>query len=80
MELGNINFDRIKFPCDGEFLYDKEKGIWEKCLVHGFFSRGSSANAGMSLEGFWGITQTTGINKEIYGWQNVRFTILRDPS
>ncbi len=53
MELVNINFDRIKFPCEGEYLYDKEKGIWEKCLVHGFFNRGSSANAGMSLEGFW---------------------------
>lgn len=72
-----IDFQKIKFPCEGEYLSDKEKGIWSRCLVHGFFTRGSGATQGFSLEGYWGVTDLMGHNKEIYNWPNVRFCIHR---
>ena len=71
-----IDFDKLRFPCMGEYLLDKDKGIWEKCLVHGFFTRGSAATPNLSLEGYWGVTDLFGENKQIYGWTNVRFSIL----
>jgi hypothetical protein len=72
----SIDFNEIKFPCKGEFL-EKETRIWRTCLVHGYYHRGSSATPFASLEGFWGVTDLEGINHEIIGFQNVRFSIHR---
>jgi hypothetical protein len=70
-----VDFGKIKMPCEAEFLAEPHKGIWERCLVHGFYTRGSSVTPGVSLEIFWAITDQFGFNKEIHGWTNVRFTI-----
>ena len=71
-----IDFNEIKFPCLGEFL-EKETRVWIRSLVHGYYHRGSSATPFASLEGFWGVTDLEGINHEIIGFQNVRFSIHR---
>jgi hypothetical protein len=74
-----IDFDQIRFPCKGEFL-EKGTGIWLNCLVLGYYQRGSSATPFSTLEGFWGVTDLEGINHEIIGFQNVRFSIHRNSS
>ena len=70
----SIDLGQVRFPCIGEFL-EKETGVWRRCLVHGYYHRGSSATPFSSLEGFWGVTDLEGINHEIIGFQNVRFSI-----
>lgn len=78
MERIKIDFDKLTFPCRGEYLSDKERGVWAECFVHGFYTRGSGATPGLAIEGYWGVTDIFGDNKQVYGWTNVRFSILGD--
>jgi hypothetical protein len=66
-----LDFDRVNFPCVGEYTDDGT--IWKKGKVLGLYSKGSSTGANNCLLQYWGVIDSKGNFQTIYNLKNVRF-------